>query len=1074
MTTSNLPAFPPGLRRRYFLLSVLLVLVLGACIVAVNTHYLFVAELYESGDTGANSMSVLRAKHFHELFGAYSRWGFHHPGPALFYVFAWGEFLFYDLLGLVPTGYNAQVLAELILQLGFLCGGLCVAARWVRSGLFVPLAILLAVAHWTAVSPLMSLMSCWTAFALPLMLFALLMASASVAAGQGDDLVLLVLAGSFAVHTHVAQPLFVVPLFLVAYAGLTWACRRAAKAARSEEAGAVTAAPWRRFPRAHLFAGIVVFCFLLPMGVDLAIHRDNNFVRILDHMRYGRSAPKPYLDSLYYFLQFAAYTPTNPPHAAIYHGGTTWASLADLLARHVKMCTLWGIALLMPLAAFALGLRGKLVEAGLTEVAATDRRRRRRFLKWLSACWLLSVGLTLYWGHTQDGEMYYYNAWFNYAIWFALAVLGAVAAADLFETFLARSPRGRKVTLGAGLACCVGAAAMFLTHLDRYHDFVYDDEISRNIAISVREAIAARPGAPRVKVLRVTGAGWPAATGIGVLLDRLGYTVQVAPEWGTVFGDDHAPDDIFRWHPWKADGSAPFEIWYVVSAEDDPAAFLKHPLPDRYALVTTKPTIDPSLGSQIIFNGARQNFSAYVGSGWSTPIKDSPYTWSSEKNGLIGFAAQPVPAGTTVQITFDCFPYHPGGKLTPQRFNLNINGDDLGTVQAEDRADQVPHFDVPAAVWNKHPDTVMSITFLDAVSPKEIGESLDERVMAIGTRSISFRAILPHGNPDPSASLRQWPAMNAAGAGAVIRFAGEKPNAADFVSAGWEFDSHPVPYAWSEGRFARFDFRPDPVPGDTAVAVTFDCFPYPAGGKRKQQRASVKMNGQEVGTFTSIVEDDVSAPLTLKIPAALWNQYDTAVLTLDFLDAISPQEAGDSADTRPLALAMRSVTFRVVPAINPVQGAVIRFAGPQPNAADFVSAGWAFDPQPVPYVWSAGPYAKLDFRPDPVPGDTAVAISLDCSAYAGGGKRKQQRALVKMNGQEVGTFTATVNDPSPPAPLKIPAALWNQYDTAVLTLDFLDAISPQEAGDSADTRPLALAMRSITFHVVPAFDAAQH
>ena len=912
MTISNLPAFPPGLRRRYFLLSVLLVLALGACMVAVNSHYLFVAELYESGDTGANSMSVLRAKHFHELYGAYSRWGFHHPGPALFYTLAWGELLFRDWLHLVPTGYNAQVLAVLILELGFLCGGLCVVARWVRSAVFLPLALLIAVAHWTAVSPLISLLSCWPPFSLLMMFFALLVASASVAAGQGDDLVLLVLAGSFAVHCHVAQPLFVVPLFLIAYAGLAWACRRAAGAARAVGASAVASAPWRRFPRAHLFAGLVAFCFLLPLGVDLAVHRDNNFSRILDHLRYGRSAPKPYLDSLYYFLQFAGYTPSNPPHAPIYHGGATWAALAAFLGRHVEMSTFWGLALLAPLA--ALGVRGPSVADGLTETGATDRRRRRRFLKWLSVCWLVSVGLTLYWGHAQDGEMYYYNAWFNYAIWFALAVLGAVAAADLSETFLARTRRARACTFGAGLACYLGAAAIFFTHLERFHDFVYDDEVSRNISKSVREAIAARPDAPRVKVLRVSGAGWPAGTGIGVLLDRLGYTPQVSTEWRTVFGDDHAPDDIFRWHPWKKDGSAPFEIWYVVSREDDLASFAKHPLPDGYSLVTTEPVIDPAADDKILFAGPRQNFSAYVGSGWSTPMKSTPYTWSSEKTGLLGFAAKPVPADTTVQIVFDCFPYHPGGKPIPQRFSVNMNGDDLGTVQADDRADQMPYFDVPAAVWNKHPDTVLSIAFLDAVSPKEIGESLDERVMALGTRSIAFRVILPHGNPDPSASLRTWPALDAAGPGAVIRFAGEEPNAADFVSAGWGLGARPVPFVWSDGQYARLGFRPAPVPPDAAVAAVFDCFAYPGAGKRRQQRAVVKLNGQDIGTLTAAAVDDPSHPPTLLIPAAVWNRYDTAVLTLDFPDAISPQEAGESADTRPLALAMRTITFRVVPA----------------------------------------------------------------------------------------------------------------------------------------------------------------
>ena len=461
------------------------------------------------------------------------------------------------------------------------------------------------------------------------MFFALTVASASVAAGQGDDLVLLVLAGSFAVHSHVAQPLFVLPLFMVAYGGLVWACRRAAKAVASESGAAAASAPWRRFPRAHLFAGIVAFCFVIPMGVDVATHHDNNFAHILEHLRYHRSVPKPYLDSIGYFLRFGVYRPTSSPEP-IYPGNTTWAGLGQYLATHIEMTTLWTAALLAPLAVLGMHFRREPADRKLPPDFVTDRRRRRRFLITLSFCWLLTVGLTLYWGHTQDGEMYYYNAWFNYAIWFVLALLGAVAASDLFETFVTRAVRPLTWTRVTEVTCCLGAAAVFLTHQKAFLDFVYDDEISRNISKSVREALAARPDAPRVKVIRLFGAAWPAATGVAVLLDRLGYPTQLGTDWRLVFGDDHTPDNLLRAHPWREDGKLPFEIWYVVSKEENPGAYAKHPLPDGYSLVTAAPEIDPSK-DKIIFGGPKENFSSYVGSGWPAPDKDAPYIWSSEK-----------------------------------------------------------------------------------------------------------------------------------------------------------------------------------------------------------------------------------------------------------------------------------------------------------------------------------------------------------------------------------------------------------------------------------------------------------
>ena len=532
-----------------------------------------------------------------------------------------------------------------------------------------------------------------------------------------------------------------------------------------------------------------------------------------------------------------------------------------------------------------------------------------------------------------------------------------------------------------------------------------------------------------------------------------------------LFGDDHAPENVLRWHPWRKDGKLPVEIWYMVSKEENPGAYAKHPLPDGYALVTTAPEIDPSK-NRIIFGGSQENFSSYVGSGWPAPDKNAPYIWSSEKNGLVGFPSKSVPSDTSVRITFDCFPYVAGGRLTKQRFNLNMNGTDLGTlvVDAQD-PDNLPHVDVPAALWNAHPTKLISIAFLDAVSPKEIGESDDERRMALATKSISFHVILPGGNPDVSTSLRNWPTIDA-GAHAVIRFAGDKANAADFASSGWNFGMAPVPYVWGAGRYGRLDFRPDPVAPDAAVDITFDCFAYSAAGKLSQQRAGIKLNGKDIGTITVAVDNSVRTQ-SLRIPASAWNQYDTAVLTMDFPDAMSPKDAGESADIRPLALAMRSVAFRVVPAIDPAAHGVIRFAGDEPNAAEFVSAGWALGPDPVPYVWSTSQSGKFEFRPDPVAPDAVVEVTFDCFSYPAKGKRAQQHARIKMNGKDVGTISVAADAASAAPSIKIPAAVWNERDTAALTMDFPDAMSPQEAGESADSRPLALAMRSVTFRTLP-------
>lgn len=68
----------------------------------------------EIGDFAANSVLTLRAKRLALLIGHYSRMGFSHPGPALLYVQAAGEGIFYNLLGLVPSPLSGQLVAVII------------------------------------------------------------------------------------------------------------------------------------------------------------------------------------------------------------------------------------------------------------------------------------------------------------------------------------------------------------------------------------------------------------------------------------------------------------------------------------------------------------------------------------------------------------------------------------------------------------------------------------------------------------------------------------------------------------------------------------------------------------------------------------------------------------------------------------------------------------------------------------------------------------------------------------------------------------------------------------------------
>ena len=120
--TSDAAAAPAGGGRRpwwvwavpFTLLFVLL---------CVRNRFLFTTRLYEQGDGGANSILIEQAKHFTLLVGNYSRERFNHPGPAFMYVQAFGEYLFQNALHVVPTAWNAHMLAVFALDSGFVALG---------------------------------------------------------------------------------------------------------------------------------------------------------------------------------------------------------------------------------------------------------------------------------------------------------------------------------------------------------------------------------------------------------------------------------------------------------------------------------------------------------------------------------------------------------------------------------------------------------------------------------------------------------------------------------------------------------------------------------------------------------------------------------------------------------------------------------------------------------------------------------------------------------------------------------------------------------------------------------------
>jgi hypothetical protein len=236
-----------------------------AALLVVRNRALFSIKLDETGDAAANSIIVYQAKHFALLVGNYSRLGFSHPGPAFFYVDAFGEWCFHDVLRIVPSPWNGQALAGLLLNAALVAGALAVAAGWFRSRVAAVSAAgavcaFLAV-HGELVATLWMPMRYFPPFLL------LLVGAASVAAGRVADLWVLGLAGGFLVHGHAEFLLFVPVLTgVAAFALLRWH--------RTE---------LRRHKRAWLATLGVLAVFALPIVLNLVLHWPGEFGKYLSY-----------------------------------------------------------------------------------------------------------------------------------------------------------------------------------------------------------------------------------------------------------------------------------------------------------------------------------------------------------------------------------------------------------------------------------------------------------------------------------------------------------------------------------------------------------------------------------------------------------------------------------------------------------------------------------------------------------------------------------------------------------------------------------------------------------------------
>jgi hypothetical protein len=561
--------------------------IIFAAIVFNDAQVIFHSYQYEINDVASNSLQVVDAKRFHNVLGNYSRFGFYHPGPAFFYVYALGEALFYDATHLVPTPFNAQFIALDALSAFFFGATLALVARHLggaQSRWFLGLALLLAAWHFGAVGRFFEfipggLFCIWPPCVLVMPFLCFLVASASVASGAGRDLPLMTLAGCFLVHGHVGQPLFVIPIALLAYGGLVHHARRAASQPQFR--------PWQVFRRQHWLSGALIVAFLIPIAVDIITTHPNNIHLILDHIRANQGERKEFLRSLLYFLHFGAYTAY--PSSVHFDDHTAYPNVPYILAfdafdasgtvlffrTHWRAYGLWLMAVLLPLA--MLLKRAKHPSDRSAPITTAAPRPAKiditRFLWWMYVVLSAAIFLTIVWGCLQDGPMFYFNALFNFAIYFGFLLIFAIAVVLWIEDRLstdqlASSPsrpatwRNRMRTYGPAVIALI-AVAVLAQESRRFRSAPTDQNQQRMFGTSLEKALKSDP--TQSKVLIFEAPAWAEALGVALYLHRSRYTWTVVSYSSLIpvlFGRSRVITDVQTEAPKNS------SIWRVLPRKD--------------------------------------------------------------------------------------------------------------------------------------------------------------------------------------------------------------------------------------------------------------------------------------------------------------------------------------------------------------------------------------------------------------------------------------------------------------------------------------------------------------------------
>jgi hypothetical protein len=369
---------------------------------------------------------------------------------------------------------------------------LVIFAKQIRGRLFVPIAwlfIILFIYMTNRNSPGSALVSIWMPHVFLFCFIFFATASALVACGNIRYLPLAMLSGMMLVHAHVAQALFVFSLTFLAGANVVLLHRRTIGVLLKRE-------------RKYIAISVLLIAlFMLPIVLDISVHRPNNIAAIRSYMHAHRGQQNSWKTSWKYFFSFLAHI--DNPEVVLKR---TRPQLTVLAMSDPYVRSYWSFYFGSAVAGVLLWIRKRNDISAFVKVVALQTA-------------VISL-LFLFWGSRISGELYAFNGFFIYSVQlFAFLIVAALIS----EALPVEIPQA-----ACSFLACTAILPVLLVPAAFRHVYTGSQRVQ-----AIVTHLSPIPAAVR---LSFDTPEWPVAIGVASRLQRLGHKFCTNSDWEFMVG----------------------------------------------------------------------------------------------------------------------------------------------------------------------------------------------------------------------------------------------------------------------------------------------------------------------------------------------------------------------------------------------------------------------------------------------------------------------------------------------------------------------------------------------------------